>query len=266
MILGLGEDLSKRCRSDVPYSRYVTVLDFFLLVVAGFFTGLIGFVTGMASIVSYPALLAVGLPPVTANVTNTVAMVAVGVGATANSGRELTGRGRTLVWWAGLSALGGLLGALALLVAPEGTFEVVVPFLVAAASIALLVQPVVRKHVGELSAPWIVPLGILLISVYGGYFGAGAGVIYLSMMLLCTSESVWSASVLKSFLLGIANLVAALGFAMFGPVHWFAALGLAIGALVGGWCGPPVVKVIPPNLLRVAVGVLGLGLAVYLAR
>ncbi|MFC4126834.1 sulfite exporter TauE/SafE family protein [Nocardia rhizosphaerae] len=244
----------------------MTALDILLLVVAGFFTGLVGFVTGMASIVSYPALLSVGLPPVSANVTNTVAMVAVGVGATANSGRELTERGATLVRWAVLSALGGLLGALALLVAPAGVFEVVVPFLVAGASIALLVQPVVRRHVGELQSSWIVPVGIVLISVYGGYFGAGAGVIYLSMMLLCTSESLWSASVLKSFLLGVANLVAAIGFAAFGPVHWGAALALGAGAFVGGWCGPPVVKVIPPNLLRVAVGLCGLGLAVYLAR
>lgn len=244
----------------------MTVLDFFLLVVAGFFTGLIGFVTGMASIVSYPALLAVGLTPVSANVTNTVAMVAVGVGATANSGRELLDRGATLVRWAALSAIGGLLGALALLLAPAEAFEIIVPFLVVIASLALLVQPLVRRHVGEISAPWIVPVGVVLIGVYGGYFGAGAGVIYLSLMLLCTSESVWSASVLKSFLLGIANLVAAIGFAVFGPVHWGAALGLALGAFVGGWCGPPVVKVIPPGVLRVTVGVLGLGLAVYLAR
>lgn len=244
----------------------MTALDFSLLVVAGFFTGLIGFVTGMASIVSYPALLAAGLPPVAANVTNTVAMVAVGVGATANSGRELLGRGPTLVRWAVLAAVGGLLGALALLVAPDGAFEVVVPFLVAMASIALLVQPLVRHHIGELSAPWIVPVGILLTSVYGGYFGAGAGVIYLSMMMLCTAESIWSASILKSFLLGIANLVAAVGFAAFGPVHWGAALALGAGALAGGWCGPPVVKVIPPSALRVAVGIGGLGLAVYLAQ
>ncbi|MFC6012499.1 sulfite exporter TauE/SafE family protein [Nocardia lasii] len=243
----------------------MTALDFFLLVVAGFFTGLIGFVTGMASIVSYPALLAVGLPPVAANVTNTVAMVAVGVGATANSGRELVGRGPTLVRWAILSAVGGVLGALALVVAPDGTFETVVPFLVAVASLALLVQPLVRRHVGELNAPWIVPLGIFLIGIYGGYFGAGAGVIYLSMMLLCTSESIWSASILKSFLLGISNLVAAIGFAIFGPVHWGAALALGAGAFVGAWCGPPVVKVIPPNALRVGVGVGGIGLAVYLA-
>ncbi|GGK40196.1 sulfite exporter TauE/SafE family protein [Nocardia camponoti] len=242
----------------------MTALDLFLLVVAGFFTGLIGFVTGMASIVSYPALLAAGLPPVTANVTNTVAMVAVGVGATANSGRELVGRGKTLVVWSVLSAIGGVIGAVALLVAPAGAFEVIVPFLVALASLALLVQPVVRRHIGELNAPWVVPLGVFLIAIYGGYFGAGAGVIYLSMMMLVSSETVWSASVLKSFLLGIANLVAAVGFAIFGPVHWAAAVALGLGAFVGGWCGPPTVKVIPPNALRVGVGIGGLGLALYL--
>ncbi|MFF0544361.1 sulfite exporter TauE/SafE family protein [Nocardia thailandica] len=237
-----------------------------LLVVAGFCTGIVGFVTGMASIVSYPALLAAGLTPVAANVTNTVSLVAIGVGATANSGRELTGRGPTLVRWSVLSALGGVLGAVLLLVAPPGVFERIVPALVAVASLALLVQPLVRRHLGEAHLPRLVPAGIFLTAVYGGYFGAGAGVIFLSLMLLCTSETLWSATVLKSFLLGISNLVAAVGFAVFGPVHWAAAVALALGALAGGWCGPPLVKVIPPGPLKIAIGVGGLGLAVFLAR
>ena len=243
----------------------MNLLDFVLLVVAGFFTGVVGFVTGMASIVSYPALLAVGLPPVTANVTNTVAMVAVGVGATANSGQELSGRGRTLLWWAVYSALGGLVGALVLLLAPATTFELVVPYLVAGASIALLLQPKIRELVGEADFPRLLPFSIFATAVYGGYFGAGAGVIFLSLILTCTAESIWSATILKSFLLGIANLVAAIGFAVFGPVHWVAALALAMGALVGGWCGPPVVKVIPPMVLRIGIGIAGLGLAAWLA-
>ncbi len=244
----------------------MTPLIFMLLVVAGFFTGVVGFVTGMASIVSYPALLAVGLSPVTANVTNTVAMVAVGVGATANSGRELTGRGVTLLWWALYSAVGGLVGALVLLLAPADSFEAVVPVLVAGASIALLAQPKIRKLVGEADFPTLLLLSIFATAVYGGYFGAGAGVIFLSLILIliCTAETIWAATILKSFLLGIANLVAAIGFAIFGPVHWVAALALAAGALVGGWCGPPVVKVIPPEVLRVGVGIGGLGLAVWL--
>lgn len=243
----------------------MTPLVFLLLVVAGFFTGVVGFVTGMASIVSYPALLAVGLSPVTANVTNTVAMVAVGVGSTANSGRELTGRGVSLLWWALYSAVGGLVGALVLLLAPADFFVAVVPFLVAGASIALLAQPKIRKLVGEGDFPTLLPLSIFATAVYGGYFGAGAGVIFLSLILICTAESIWAATILKSFLLGIANLVAAIGFAVFGPVHWAAALALAAGALVGGWCGPPVVKVIPPEVLRVGVGIGGLGLAVWLS-
>ena len=243
----------------------MTLPAFVLLVVAGFFTGLVGFVTGMASIVSYPALLAAGLPPVTANVTNTVAMVAVGVGSTANSGKELSKRGSELVRWAVLSAFGGVVGAIVLLVAPADTFEIVVPYLVAAASIGLLLQPKFRALVGDASFPRLLPVSIFLIAVYGGYFGAGAGVIFLSLILICTAETVWAASILKSFLLGIANLVAAVGFAIFGPVHWIAALALAIGALVGGWCGPPVVKVIPPLVLRLVIGICGLGLAVWLA-
>ncbi|MBM7280732.1 sulfite exporter TauE/SafE family protein, partial [Gordonia rubripertincta] len=116
----------------------MTVLDFGLLVVAGFFAGLIGFVTGLASLVSYPALLAVGLPAVSANVTNTVALVAAGVGATTSSSAELAKDGKQLIRYAVYSALGGTTGAILLLVTPEGSFEVIVPFLVAMAAIALL--------------------------------------------------------------------------------------------------------------------------------
>ena len=101
-------------------------------------------------------------------------------------------------------------------------------------------------------------------AISGGYFGAGAGVIFLALALICTSDSIWRASILKSFLLGIANLVAAIFFAFSGDVNWLAALALAIGAFVGGYSGPPVVKVIPPNFLRLAVVFLGLGLAAWL--
>ncbi|MBY6569811.1 sulfite exporter TauE/SafE family protein, partial [Rhodococcus sp. BP-154] len=126
----------------------MTLLDFGLLVVAGFFAGLVGFVTGLASLVSYPALLAAGLSPVAANVTNTVALVAVGVGATSNASSELAKDGKQLVRFAAYSAIGGLVGALVLLWAPAGSFEIVVPFLVAFAAVALLLQPRLRLLAG----------------------------------------------------------------------------------------------------------------------
>ncbi|BAH53457.1 sulfite exporter TauE/SafE family protein [Rhodococcus opacus] len=242
----------------------MSLLDIGLLVVAGFFAGLVGFVTGLASIVSYPALLAVGLPPVTANVTNTVAMVAVGVGALSNSTREVADTGAKLWRWALYSAAGGLVGAGILLLAPAGSFEAIVPFMVAFAALALLLQPRLRALAGGRDMPRTYSVSLFVVAIYGGYFGAGAGVIFLAIALILTSEKIWRATILKSFLLGVANLVAAIGFAAFGPVHWGAAAAMAIGALAGGWCGPPVVRRIPPSILRVVIAMAGFGLAVWL--
>lgn len=242
----------------------MTVLDFGFLVVAGFFAGLIGFVTGLASLVSYPALLAVGLPAVSANVTNTVALVAVGVGSTTSASSELAKDGKALIRYAIYSALGGTTGAIVLLATPEGSFEVIVPFLVAMAAIALLLQPRIRKLSGERKFPTLYPLGLFAVAIYGGYFGAGAGVIFLALALICTNDTFWRASILKSFFLGIANLIAAIIFSFSGQVHWLAAFAMAIGCFVGGWCGPPTVKVIPPTVLRIGVGIAGLGLACWL--
>lgn len=243
----------------------MTVLDAALLVVAGFFAGVVGFVTGLASIVSYPALLAAGLPPVAANVTNTVAMVGAGAGALSNSLREVVDTGPRVWWWTLYAVAGGATGALVLLAAPPGSFETVVPYLVAFAALALLLQPRIRALAGGRDLPRVFAVGVFVVAVYGGYFGAGAGVVFFALALVCTSEQFWRASILKSYLLGVANLVAAIGFAAFGPVHWVAALAMGAGAFAGGWCGPPIVRRIPANLLRIGVATAGFGLAVWLA-
>jgi uncharacterized membrane protein YfcA len=201
---------------------------------------------------------------VSANVTNTVAMVAVGAGSTANSTAALAEDGRNLIKYAVWAAAGGVVGAAVLLLAPSESFERVVPFLVAAAALALLIQPKLRALAGSREFPTIYPIGVFIVSIYGGYFGAGVGVMFLALILVATTESIWRASVLKSVFTGIANTVAAIGFAFFGPVHWLAALAMGIGAFAGGWCGPPVVNVIPPTVLRVAVAIGALGLAVWL--
>jgi uncharacterized membrane protein YfcA len=242
----------------------VTPLVFGFIVLAGFFSGLIGFVTGLASIVSYPALLAAGLAPVSANVTNTVAMVAVGAGSITNSSAALVDDRRQLIKNGICSAAGGLTGAVFLLIAPAESFERVVPFLIAAASLSLFAQPKLRALAGTREFPRVYPVGSYLIGIYGGYFGAGAGVMFLALILIATSETVWRASLLKSVLTGVANAAAAVIFAIVGPVHWVAALAMAIGAFAGGWCGPPVTRIIPPAALRIAVAVAGLGLAVWL--
>lgn len=236
------------------------------LIVAGYLAGLIGYITGLASIVSYPALLAIGLPPVAANVTNTVALLGVGAGSMTNSATELRHHHRrSLLRDAALSIVGGAVGALLLLVTSAGSFQAVVPYLIGSASLAILAQPYLRKLAGDRTFPVAYPIGVLVVSVYGGYFGAGAGVMLLALILVCTSEIFWRAGILKSFLLGLSNLIAAVGFAFFGPVHWLPALLMGLGAFVGGWCGPPVVRHSNERLLRYLVAASGVGLAIWLA-
>lgn len=245
----------------------MSITEFVLLIGIGFVAGLVGYITGLASVVSYPALLAVGLPPITANVTNTVALVASGFGSFAQSGRVLLGDGRRRLAYGVLAAIvGGIIGAVLLLTSPPGTFEAVVPYLVALAAIALLIQPWLRRAAQRSGGdrPALFLVAVLVVSIYGGYFGAGAGILFLAVALVVTSDPMWRAVLLKAVLLGVANLVAAIGFLIFAPVAWWAALAMGIGCLAGGWCGPPVVKRLPAGPLRILVGIAGLGLAVWL--
>jgi uncharacterized membrane protein YfcA len=254
-----------------------------LLVGAGVAAGLCGSMAGLASLFSYPALLAVGLPATAANVTNTVALAFSTAGAAAGSRPELAGQAGTVGRLALVAVPGGALGAGLLLLTPPGVFEVVVPVLVAAASVALLLQPRLRARserrrradgpgAADASAfagsSWPsrpVLAGVLAVSVYGGYFGAAAGVLMLALVLVGLPVSLLQGNALKTMLLGLANLVAAAGFAVFGPVEWWAVPPMAAGLLVGAWCGPALARRLPAAVLRTAIAVAGMGLAVSLA-
>ena len=251
----------------------MSVLEFALLVVAGVGGGLIGSVAGLASLVSYPALLATGMPPLTANVTNTVALVLNGVGSVTASRPELVGQRRRLVRLSVAGLVGGVVGAVLLLLTPSAAFERLVPFLIAAASVAILVQRPPRGPAAEGAAEqavhphrdsrWLL-LGTCAVSIYGGYFGAAAGVLMLAMFLLVTGEGMPRGNALKNVVLGVANGVAALGFAVFADVAWMAVLPLALGFFVGGRIGPTVVRRVPQTALRRTIAVAGLGLALHL--
>jgi uncharacterized protein len=251
----------------------MSVPEFLLLVLAGIGAGLVGSIAGLASLISYPALLATGLPPVTANVTNTVALVLNSVGSVSASGPELRGQRQRLVRLAGAGVLGGVAGAALLLLTPSSAFERIVPFLIAGASLAILVQRPPRELAAEGAAAhpghrphdsWATVLGTFAISIYGGYFGAAAGVLMLAMYLLVTGEGVPRSNAMKNVVLGVANSVAAVGYAVFADVAWLAALPLALGFLLGGRLGPSIVRRVPQTALRRVIAVLGLGLAVHL--
>ncbi len=249
-----------------------------ILVAAGVGAGLTGSMAGLASLVSYPALLATGLPPLAANVTNTTSMLANAVGAALGSRPELAGQWRRLRVLMLQSALGGLVGAGLLLAADESTFEVVVPWLVALGAVVLLMRDRLRGWADRRRArlvaggaeardtpSWRGHLLILVVGVYGGYFGAGVGIILLAVLAARTVEPLAVTNAVKNVASGTANVVASVTYVFLAPVHWPSVLALGSGALVGSWIGPQVVRVLPERPLRYVIAAAGLGLAAFLA-
>ena len=249
-------------------------LEFGLLVAAGVGAGLVGSIAGLASLISYPALLAVGVPPVTANMTNTVSMSLLAVGSVSASRPELVGQRQRMLRQVPAGILGGAAGGALLLLTPSEAFEKVVPALIALASVAMLVSrpPAQLAVEGALEQqrhphrdPRWLPLGTFAIGIYGGYFGAAAGVLMLAMYLLTTGEGLPRGNALRNVVLGAANAVAAVAFVVVGSVAWLAALPLALGLFVGGRLGPGIVRRVRQTLLRRLIALAGLGLAAYLA-
>ena len=237
-----------------------------LLLAAGVVAGVAGSVAGLASLVSYPALLAVGLPALTANVTNTVSLVLYTVSALTFSRPELVGQSRRLRRLTLVTGVGGAAGAALLLSTPERVFESLVPLLIGGAALVLLLQPGIRRLArGRLDerSPALLA-GVFAVGMYGGYFGAAAGVVLLALLTVSVAEPLARLVAARNVSLGLANLVAAVSFALFGPVRWAAAAPLAAGFLVGGGLGPGLVRRLPGDRLRVAIALLALGLAVKL--
>ncbi|ODQ92648.1 transporter [Mycolicibacterium flavescens] len=238
-----------------------------MLFAAGILGGLTGSIAGLASVATYPALLLAGLPPVTANVTNTVALVFNGVGSALGSRPELRGQGRWILGTLPVAVLGGAAGAALLLSTPAEGFEKAVPFLLGFASVAILLprRPAAPDSPGNHRARRALEaLAIFAICIYGGYFGAAAGVLLLALFLRIEHASLAEANAAKNVILGIANAVAAVVFAVLAPVHWWAVLVLGLGCLLGSRLGPVVVRHAPPGPLRVVIGVAGVALAVKL--
>ncbi|PXX02373.1 sulfite exporter TauE/SafE family protein [Mycolicibacterium moriokaense] len=241
-----------------------------LLAAAGVLGGLTGSIAGLASVATYPALLLVGLPPVTANVTNTVALVFNGVGSVLGSRPELAGQGAWLRRIAPVAAVGGAVGAALLLSTPAQGFERVVPILLGLASVAILLPRTTRQearvadHQRHTVKVLLEAATIFAICIYGGYFGAAAGVLLLAMLLRTGGATLAHANAGKNVILGIANSVAALIFAIVAPVNWPAVIAVGAGCLIGSRLGPVVVRHAPAGPIRVVIGVAGLVLAINL--
>jgi len=237
------------------------------LLVGGGLAGVVGTAGGITTLVSYPLLLATGVPALVANVTNIVAVTACWPGSALASGPELEHRARWVARHLAIPALGGGIGAALLLATSSHAFDQVVPFLVLSGSCALLLSPWLTRLTGcrsSRASGRALDAIMLPITLYGGYFGAGSGVMLLATMLIFVDEDLPTANALKNMLVGANVVLAAVVLIVFRSIDWAATLPLAAGMLIGSLLGPSVTRRVPASVIRPVVAALGVGLAIQL--
>jgi uncharacterized membrane protein YfcA len=240
-------------------------LEFVLVGLAAVAAGAVNALAGGGTLITFPALVAVGLPAVVANVTNTVALCPGYLGATFAQSKDLKGQRRRLLFLLPAGALGGIVGGILLLNTGERLFRSLVPFLILLAAVLLAVQDPLRAWLVRRSEPtpatprseaWTaLPVGVA--AIYGGYFGAGLSVIVLAVLGLLLDDNLTRLNALKQAIAFSINIAAAIFFVFSGRVVWPVAAIMAVGALVGGALGGRLAGRIRPALLRWIVVVIG---------
>jgi uncharacterized protein len=230
---------------------------------AGIAAGTINTVVGSGTLITFPVLLAFGYPPVTANVSNTVGLVPGSVAGSIGYRRELRGQRTRAVPLVVCSAIGGVLGAVLLLVLPASAFKRIVPVFIGIALVLIVLQPSLsrwlgsrRRGAGQTAGP-AAAVGVFLSGIYGGYFGAAQGILLLAIMGLTVDDELQRINALKVVLAGLVNLVAGIVFIFAAHVAWGAAGLIAAGSIVGGIVGARHGRRLPPTALRAVIVVVG---------
>jgi uncharacterized membrane protein YfcA len=240
-----------------------------VIVLAGIGAGIFNGVAGGGSLISFPILLALGYPALTANITNTIGIWPGYVASAAGYRKEIGDQRQRLLRLTPVGLAGGLAGALLLLTTSQATFESVVPWLVLGAAALFALQPLLRRALDRNSAhprtrPVLLVVGVFAASVYGGYFGAAMGVMFLAVLGLALPVSLAHTSGLRAVLSMIVNGMAAIVFLIHGGLVAEAVGFLALGSLVGGFAGARLALALPAPALRVVVVVIGVGTAIKL--
>ena len=253
----------------------LSVLDFVLIGLAGVAGGAVNALAGGGTLITFPTLTAVGIPPIPANVTNTVALSPGYLSATFAQLKDLKGQARRLRFLAPAGLMGGLVGGLLLLNTQEKVFRQLVPYLILLACGLLAVQDPVRKWLVKRSTrgveshipePWAIP-PVFVAGIYGGYFGAGLSVIILAVLGVILEDTLTRLNALKQGIAFSVNIAAAVLFLFSGRVVWPAAVVMAAGAILGGMLGGKIAGRIKPTTLRWVVVTIGVVVAViYLVR
>ena len=239
------------------------------ILAAGLAAGTVNVIVGSGSLITFPTLLALGYPPVLANVSNTVGLVPGSVSATVAYRRELTGQRRRVVQLGSASLAGGLVGGVLLLALPHSVFKAAVPILIAMASVLMALQPRMSRSLerrGRRPLHGGVPLmaGVFLTGVYGGYFGAAQGVILIALLAIFIDDDLQRLNGTKNALALIVNLVAGLLFIVTTHIAWSVVGLIAVGSTIGGQVGGRIGRRLPATALRWTIVTVGVGVALGL--
>lgn len=246
-----------------------------LISLAALLAGLVNALAGGGTLISFPVLVAVGLPAVAANVNNTVSLVPGYLGAAYAQRKDLLEQKERLIYYLPAALAGGIIGGILLLFSGERLFRSLIPYLILLASVLLALSDVIRGWVGQRSERkmnlhlsrilTILPIG--LAAVYGGYFGAGLSVVYLAVLGIMLSDSLIKLNALKQTLSFVTNTAAAVFFLFSGQVIWPVALVMAVSSLVGGILGGKLAGRVKPSTLRWLVVGIGFTIGlIYLFR
>ncbi|MET9920338.1 sulfite exporter TauE/SafE family protein [Streptomyces sp. NPDC006435] len=234
---------------------------------AGISAGTINTIVGSGTLITFPVLLATGLPPVTATVSNALGLIPGSISGAIGYREELTGQRRRVLRLSVAALIGGFTGAVLLLALPSTAFETIVPILVALALVLVILQPRISKAVqrrrdrdgtpahADGGPPLFV--GLMLASVYGGYFTAAQGIIYLSLMGMLLDDTMQRLNAVKNVLAAIVNSIAALFFLFVADFDWTAVVLIAVGSAIGGQIGAKIGRRLSPTVLRVLIVAVG---------
>jgi len=241
-----------------------------LIVAVGAAAGTVNTIVGSGSLITFPTLLALGYPALTANVSNTVGLFAGTVSGSIGYRRELAGQRSRAVILGSAALIGSVCGGVLLLTLPPTSFERVVPFLILVACGLVAFQERLsvwlvrhRDRAATRPSPLLVA-GVFVTGVYGGYFGAAQGVILIALLGILLKDDLQRLNALKNVLSAAASGAAALLFVVAGPVAWLPALLLAVGAIAGGQLGAALARRLRPDLLRIVIVIVGVLVAVRL--
>ena len=237
---------------------------------AGMAAGAINTLVGSGTLITFPVLLAFGYSPVTANVSNTVGLVPGSGTGSIGYRRELEGESKRTLRFALASVLGGITGAVLLLVLPEDAFEAIVPVFIAIALISVVVQPRLDRLVAERRPPpdahgtGLPRVLVYFAGIYGGYFGAAQGILLLAILGLALPDDLQRVNALKNVLAGVVNGVAAVVFIVVADVAWGPAALIAAGSIVGAQLAARYGRRLSPRALRAVVVAVGIAAIVQL--